>query len=238
MAQINFNEHVRRTALGAAVSAVGLVAFSAAAGAVTVTAEFDFTGNGYAWSPSYTVGDLTVDVEGYNYTAQDFSFEEGNSVTLLNRIGVSINTNGLGACSAATEPTDTNCGTRPQLDGQNDPELLQFSFSQDVTITGILFANNDQNDLVDVFIGDNLEYVVASNTPLPPDRLSLAGFGPISNLGVGNQTFSDQYRIASISVSYEMIPPPPPPNPVPLPAAGWMLLAGLGGMTALRRRRK
>lgn len=33
-------------------------------------------------------------------------------------------------------------------------------------------------------------------------------------------------------------PPPPPPPPVPLPAAGWMLLAGLGGLAALRRRRK
>ena len=31
-------------------------------------------------------------------------------------------------------------------------------------------------------------------------------------------------------------PPTPTPAPVPLPAAGWMLLAGLGGLTALRRR--
>lgn len=28
------------------------------------------------------------------------------------------------------------------------------------------------------------------------------------------------------------------PSPVPLPAAGWMLLAGLGGIVALRRSRK
>ena len=28
------------------------------------------------------------------------------------------------------------------------------------------------------------------------------------------------------------------PNPVPLPAAGWMLLAGVGGMTIVGRRRK
>ena len=28
----------------------------------------------------------------------------------------------------------------------------------------------------------------------------------------------------------------PTPSPVPLPAAGWMLLAGVGGLVAMRRR--
>lgn len=32
-------------------------------------------------------------------------------------------------------------------------------------------------------------------------------------------------------------PPPPTPGAVPLPAAGWMLMAGLGGIAALRRRK-
>jgi hypothetical protein len=31
-------------------------------------------------------------------------------------------------------------------------------------------------------------------------------------------------------------PPPPPPAPIPLPAAGWALLAGIGGLGLLRRR--
>lgn len=33
-------------------------------------------------------------------------------------------------------------------------------------------------------------------------------------------------------------PNPPPTNPVPLPAAGWMLIAGIGGLAALRRRNR
>ncbi|WP_246831265.1 VPLPA-CTERM sorting domain-containing protein [Pseudotabrizicola formosa] len=32
-------------------------------------------------------------------------------------------------------------------------------------------------------------------------------------------------------------PPPPDPGVVPLPAAGWLMLAGLGGLAAVRRRK-
>lgn len=33
-------------------------------------------------------------------------------------------------------------------------------------------------------------------------------------------------------------PPPPPPSPVPLPAGIWLMLAGLGGLGAVRLRRR
>ena len=29
---------------------------------------------------------------------------------------------------------------------------------------------------------------------------------------------------------------PPPPAPVPIPAAGWLLIAGMGGLVVMRRR--
>ena len=43
-------------------------------------------------------------------------------------------------------------------------------------------------------------------------------------------------RIDNIRLSRNM--PKPPTGDVPLPAAGWMLLAGLGGMAAMRRRKR
>lgn len=44
--------------------------------------------------------------------------------------------------------------------------------------------------------------------------------------------------LAEVRFEGTLTPPPPPPPPtVPLPAAGWMLLAGIGGLAALRRRR-
>ena len=48
------------------------------------------------------------------------------------------------------------------------------------------------------------------------------------DVGIDNIIFS----VSSIPVN----PPPPNPAPIPLPAAGWMLLAGLGGLAAMRRR--
>ena len=45
------------------------------------------------------------------------------------------------------------------------------------------------------------------------------------------------FKITSVTVKWHE-PEEPPPNVVPLPAAGWMLLAGLGGIAAMKRRRK
>jgi hypothetical protein len=47
---------------------------------------------------------------------------------------------------------------------------------------------------------------------------------------VGARGEDDDWTLKGVKVEYQ-------PSVVPLPAAGWMLLAGLGGIAALTRRR-
>ena len=46
-------------------------------------------------------------------------------------------------------------------------------------------------------------------------------------------TEENQDNSAHLYASYSVVP-----SPVPLPAAGWMLIAGLGGLVAMKRRKK
>ncbi|MEM8823671.1 MAG: VPLPA-CTERM sorting domain-containing protein [Pseudomonadota bacterium] len=61
------------------------------------------------------------------------------------------------------------------------------------------------------------------------------------NLLRAGGTTADSFANAFIDIKVSEIISQPPtnggPTPVPLPAAGWMLLAGLGGLVAMRRRR-
>jgi hypothetical protein len=53
-------------------------------------------------------------------------------------------------------------------------------------------------------------------------------------VGTTSGTWTSTKELSHASVYYR----PGTPSPVPLPAAGWMLLAGLGGIAAAKRRKK
>jgi hypothetical protein len=108
------------------------------------------------------------------------------------------------------------------VDGHN-PEFLKFSFGEDVTLEAISFADygNGQFDWY------------SSNGS---GGLNVAMDADVSGTDVGSMFFlgawgSMGFKVESITVSYDV-------SEVPLPAAGFLLLGGLGGLAALKRRKK
>ncbi|MCB6177225.1 VPLPA-CTERM sorting domain-containing protein [Rhodobacter sp. Har01] len=221
----------------------GTVALGAGAVADAATVSFNFgTGtNAYA-APGDPMtflssdGALKVTVLGFNYSnAVPPSIEP----VLDYQIGVYKQQNeGLGACTFGTAD---RCRQNSLLDGGSLYEMLTFAFEYAdtgaaalVTIGNVLFNQVNTNEEVDIFAGSILQQIfdnktVAGVTPINIGAYSLFGIG-VDNGAAGPDT--DQVRVAGFSVDYE-----PAPAPVPLPAAGWLMLAGLGGLAATRRRR-
>lgn len=189
---------------------VGFVAAGAASQAATVT--FDFTG---ATAKGSTLGfssggiDLTVGANRFNpKTGAIF----GKGMVTEASVG------GLGE---KTGRTDSG-----KLDGDGVKELLQFYFSQDVTIESVTFELIHKGSKVTGFV-DGL--MVGTGKVFP--SFDLSGLGLTEDyFGAGAPNKKSAFRISSITVSV--------PSSVPVPAAGGLLLSGLGGMSFLRRKRR
>ncbi len=157
-----------------------------------------------------------------------------------------INQNvGAGVCGDNLLGT-MGCIGQPLIDSG---EMMIFGFSEAVTVESLDVFNNDQNDFVDFWYGDALDsliYSYSDNLIGPPDRTQFidnpsGDFSDILFFGVslrpqattggggsGNQ--QDQFRVDGISFTVRTL------QTVPLPAGGLLLLSGLIGVGALRRR--
>ena len=49
-------------------------------------------------------------------------------------------------------------------------------------------------------------------------------------IGIGAFSETSAFKVRSLTVEYHE------PDPIPLPAAGWLLLAGIGGLGVMKRR--
>lgn len=220
--------------LGAAF-AVG--ALCAQANAATVEATFDFTtlSGALASQLVLTSGGLTLTIDPHHYQNISDFMEPAVITASADDVMIGINANGIGVCEP--NPPKTECKARDLLDGgssKTDNELLKFSFDKLVSNVSIIWNNNDTNDLIDLFLDPALVLAAQFAAIAPPGDTQLVSAGPLTVFGIGVQERSDEIRIAGIRVSYEM---PDDPSPVPLPAAGFLMLAGLGGLAALRRRK-
>lgn len=116
--------------------------------------------------------------------------------------------------------TAVGSGDSPLIEGFEGTETLSLSFGTVREWSRIVFANWGANDSA-ILTTDTGSFTYTGGPVLD------LGGAMSSALSISNTGAVGQFRVSSVDVA-----------PVPLPAAGWMLLAGVGGMIALRRRQK
>lgn len=221
-------------------TAVGLSMAASAAAAKTV--DFLFTDSlGPTSSYQQTVDGLTVTITagsfigGFSGSVTSVTDQGGNSVdgwalsgnSFDNDARVDPDSNGLGVINNFSAGTDND----DDVDGSGWDDFLILSFSQKVQVTSATFGAFGFNDDYRLFYdlngngslgnGDFLTFTKDDNplTNFPVVVGDLIGFAATGS--------NDEWKLKKISVAA-----------VPLPAAGWMLLAGIGGLAAMRRRKK
>ncbi len=115
--------------------------------------------------------------------------------------------------------------TSGALDGFVD-ESITFSFGFAVNLISVTFARFGRHDDADIYVNGSL---VADDSSANPYLFGASGLGA-SSFKIGADGFLDNFRVKSFE--YEKI------AAVPLPAGGLLLIGALGGLGALRRRKK
>ncbi|MGP1356726.1 VPLPA-CTERM sorting domain-containing protein [Roseicyclus sp.] len=148
---------------------------------------------------------------------------------------------GIGSTSATSDATAWSNGIgllRNQwhhdshlVDGHYD-EYLMLNFSEEVRLTSLTFSYADHRDDWRVYSGSFADFTFEDS-----GQLSNAGFvqtALVDSLAlgthflVGTRNSHSGWKLQGLTVDLA---------PVPLPATGLLLLAGLGGLAVMRKRR-
>ncbi len=222
---------IRSVALGM-FAALGL---AASAQAATVTFDFSAASSG-GWvdALTYTNGGVTLTVTGGDTTGG-----KGKVATWAGW--------GLGMKSASDCTFRGWClGTDHQIDSYGLNDLVTFTFSKAVQVTSLMFNLVDKGDTFDFYANGTQ----VSHSAVSPIVSLASAFGTSFGVGAG-ETLTQQcsgwgwfckckpviltsaFKLTGMTVTV-----PDEPAPVPLPAAGLLLMGAVGGLAAIRRRRR
>ena len=206
----------------AAIFAAGLVAASSAANAVSLSSSVAFTDGSFSYPASADSISLPSGA----------SWDGGVSVRMGNAGGVyrtPWDETSNGAVENATVGNSAAAAIKYFASGPgNLPNPAKLKFTGDQTSLSFLWGSPDTyNYLFFRLDGANVSTFIGSPITGSPS----AGSVLVTFTGLFDEVWfesrgSNAFEFASITAT-----------PVPLPAAGWMLLAGIGGLVALRRKR-
>lgn len=140
---------------------------------------------------------------------------------------------------AVLQSVDLHLTVKGNLQDQSFEFSTIIAFEHEETFnTGSCLYGNDGNGCFDRVTIANLPLTEAVELEAGTLTFSLSGFAealgaqPVSFFNTAENAANESYFVAAFDFD------PVTPSPVPLPAAGWMLIAGIGGLVAMKRRQK
>ncbi|WP_245298721.1 VPLPA-CTERM sorting domain-containing protein [Pseudotabrizicola sediminis] len=200
--------------MGAAAGLAFAVAASTASATICNIGNFTTSTACLAGIPGGTGGNVkTGQMNGFNAGAGVFGYNEWSLLTKL----------------------ETNSSGGTSLD--DDSPLAVFSLTSNPGNSGGMWSLIDSfsfaTNMVYAFVlkgsGSNVAYLL--NTAASQEG------GKWTNLDLFTDS-ENNAGLSNISLFSAKGDAPPPPPTIPLPAAGWLMIAGLGGLAALRRRKR
>ncbi|WP_103333544.1 VPLPA-CTERM sorting domain-containing protein [Pseudotabrizicola formosa] len=246
------------------VAAAAVTVCMAAGTAQAATYTFDFTDSTSGWQNTLSFASLedpTVKV-----TASAGTYSNSNVVTAGDARVRTWAGAGLGVCGDVAGKSN-NCKDKDhRIDGNDTNDLAMFVFEKAMQVTSISFSYFDSVfvpakykiekttcksvkwgyctswnytyvletpsetivDMFDLFLGT--EY---ATTDVVEGRVTFSDLPTVLSFGIGASGKHDAFKITGMTAAHIETP-----AAVPLPAGGLLLLTAMGGMAALKRRRK
>ncbi len=234
--------------LAAGTASAGSVSFQFGCGSITTDAgtrnvRCD-SSSGSASNIASLPGSFSQTVSGLTVTASAGAFVEGSlgyrpATNMITRTPQTREA-AIGRFGGGAGVFSRN-GDAHTVDGMNNNDFILLSFSESISMSKIEFGFFNSTDEFRYVFDANGDGRIGADDYLSASNRVVPSFGDIIDVssrlwGVAAFGDNDSWKLNGVTVATADVVPPV--APVPLPAAGWLLLAGAGGLFGLRRRKK